>query len=66
MERAASYGKTPEQYVDKSRDRGLCLDGWTTLRFTGAEVYASAYSCACSVHKVMCKRLEDWPHRKVA
>jgi hypothetical protein len=41
------HERTPEQATrDRSRDRALTSQGWTTIRFTGREVHADARACA--------------------
>ena len=42
------HEKTKEQAKrDKGRDRTLLAQGYTTIRFTGSEVWADPFSCAC-------------------
>ncbi len=48
------HEKTVKQSTrDKSRDRRLAGDGWTTLRFTGSEVFANATECVAEVLKLL-------------
>lgn len=48
------HEKTKEQAAkDKRRDRFMSKLGWTTLRFTGSEIYNDADACAYEILKMM-------------
>lgn len=43
---------------DKKRDRDLATAGWTTLRFTGSEIYADPLKCASEVVEYLLRAAE--------
>lgn len=54
------HERTKEQAIrDRSRDRWLTLQGYTVLRFTGAEVWRDAQTCAVQIIEAAEKRRED-------
>jgi very-short-patch-repair endonuclease len=55
------HERTKEQAKrDKARDRALATKGFRILRFTGSEIYESAFACAVDVHHLVQKIIEEW------
>lgn len=48
------HERTKEQAQrDRSRDREMQMEGWKVFRFTGAEIYRNAFSCATEVFETL-------------
>jgi hypothetical protein len=53
------HERTKDQAArDKKRDRNLATAGWTTLRFTGSEIYADPLKCASDVVEYLLRAAE--------
>ena len=59
------HERTKEQAaLDRSRDRGLTLAGWSVLRFTGSEVWHDPESCAMQVLRLEGEMEQEAMRRK--